>query len=215
MARTFAYRRQEVVNEEPGVDGFKDRWPALFQQKEINAEFQRLVALPLEQTFMTQLDSHSSQLITVVEFKGGATHAKMAGIMKTYDEGRSGDDAEMELQQLSMAVFVIRKEGEGLKEPPEDIGIVIEGVDGLHDLTSVASAWALLLGLIYALNLANLKPLRFTFEVFQKIFSNTRCLPKFRICLEAFRAHSKEMDWLFLLIEQKSSRFWKLNKVLN
>ncbi|MED6293308.1 hypothetical protein CHARACLAT_009292, partial [Characodon lateralis] len=169
----------------------------------INAEFQRLVALPVKQTLMTQLDSHSSQLIKVVQSKGGATRAKMPGIMKTYDEvedidihrecvlkglitflgedaqdlikeccgsKRSGDDAEMELKQLTMVVFVIRKEGEGLKEPPEDIGIVIEGVDVLHDLTSVASACALLLGLLYALNLAYPKPLRFTFEVFQKLF---------------------------------------------
>ena len=69
-----------------------------------------------------------------------------------------------------MAVFVIRKEGEGLLEPPVDIGIVIEGVEVLHELTSVASACALLLGLIYALNLAYPKPFRFTFEVLQKIF---------------------------------------------
>ncbi|KAM9752956.1 uncharacterized protein ACNS7B_009248 [Menidia menidia] len=86
MARTFAYRRQEVVNEEPGIEDFKDRWPALFQQKEINAEFQRLMALPLEQTFLAQLDRHSSQLIKVIQAKGGATRAKMAGIMRTYDE---------------------------------------------------------------------------------------------------------------------------------
>ncbi|MEQ2159084.1 hypothetical protein GOODEAATRI_018937 [Goodea atripinnis] len=119
---------------------------------------------------MTQLDSHLSQLIKVVRSKGGRTCAKMAGIIKTYDEGSSGDDAEMELKQLTMPVFVIQKEGEGLKEPPEVIGIVIEGVDGLHDLTSVASACALLLALIYALNLAYPKPLRFTFEDFQKIF---------------------------------------------
>ncbi|KAF3851753.1 hypothetical protein F7725_005108 [Dissostichus mawsoni] len=33
MAHTFAYRRQEVVNQEPGIKDFKDRWPALFQQK--------------------------------------------------------------------------------------------------------------------------------------------------------------------------------------
>ncbi|XP_043987061.1 uncharacterized protein LOC122839512 [Gambusia affinis] len=201
MARTFAYRRQEVVNEEPGIEDFKDRWPALFQQKEINAEFQRLMALSLEQTFLAQLDRHSSQLIKVIQAKGGATRAKMAGIMITYDEvedigirrecvlkglitflgedakylikeycGSSGDDAQMELKQLTMAVFVIRKEGEGLKEPPEDIGIVIVGVEVLQDLTSVASACALLLGLIYSLNLAYPKALRFTFEVFQKIF---------------------------------------------
>ncbi|XP_030595512.1 cadherin-23-like [Archocentrus centrarchus] len=65
--------------------------------------------------------------------------------------GSSGDDAQMELKQLTMAVFVIRKDGEGLKEAPEDIDIVIEGVQMLHDLTSVASACALLLGLIYVI----------------------------------------------------------------
>lgn len=69
-----------------------------------------------------------------------------------------------------MAVFVIRKEGEGLEEPPADIGIAIEGVQVLHELTSVASACAMLLGLIYAINLAYPKPFRFTFEVLQKIF---------------------------------------------
>ncbi|CAG5950786.1 unnamed protein product [Menidia menidia] len=52
----------------------------------INAEFQRLMALPLEQTFLAQLDRHSSQLIKVIQAKGGATRAKMAGIMRTYDE---------------------------------------------------------------------------------------------------------------------------------
>ncbi|KAG7220227.1 hypothetical protein INR49_018362 [Caranx melampygus] len=68
-----------------------------------------------------------------------------------------------------MAVFVIQKEGEGLQEPPEDTGIITEGVEVLHELTSVASACALLLGLNYALNLAYPKPLRFTFEVLQKV----------------------------------------------
>ncbi|XP_030597257.1 uncharacterized protein LOC115788393 isoform X2 [Archocentrus centrarchus] len=80
----FSY--QEVVNEEPGREDFKDRWPALFQQKEINAEFQRLMALPLEQTSLAQLDRHSSQLIEVIQAKGGATRAKMVGIMRSYDE---------------------------------------------------------------------------------------------------------------------------------
>uniref|UniRef100_A0A3Q2C765 Uncharacterized protein n=1 Tax=Cyprinodon variegatus TaxID=28743 RepID=A0A3Q2C765_CYPVA len=75
-----------------------------------------------------------------------------------------------ELKQITMAVFVIRKEGEGLKEPPEDIGIVIEGVEVLHDLTSVASACALLMGLIYSLNRAYPKALCFTFEMLQNIF---------------------------------------------
>ena len=79
------------------------------------------------------------------------------------------DDAPRELEQLTMAVFVIRKDGEGLQEPPEDIGIVIEGVPVLNELNSAASACALLLSFIFALNLAYPKPLCFTFEVLQKI----------------------------------------------
>uniref|UniRef100_A0A3Q2D2W4 PB1 domain-containing protein n=1 Tax=Cyprinodon variegatus TaxID=28743 RepID=A0A3Q2D2W4_CYPVA len=170
MARTFAYRRQEVVNEEPGIGDFKDRWPALFFFfSQINADFQRLMAVPLEQTFLAQLDRHSNQLIKVIQAKGGLQCSSF-NILFNSLQGSSGDDAQMELKQLTMAVFVIRKEEEGLKEPPEDIGIVIEGVEVLQDLTSVASACALLLGLIYSLNLAYPKALRFTFEVFQKIF---------------------------------------------
>ena len=79
------------------------------------------------------------------------------------------EDIQRDLEHLTVAVFVIRKDGEGLQEPPEDIGIVIKGMKVLHGLTSVASACALLLGLLYALNLAYPKPLHFTFEVLQKI----------------------------------------------
>ncbi|XP_041840820.1 uncharacterized protein LOC121639564 [Melanotaenia boesemani] len=201
MARTFAYRRQEVVNQEPRVKDFMERWPALFREKEINAEFQRLVALPLEQTFFAQLDKYSDQLIHVIQAKGGATREKTANIMQTLNQAddihlqrecvlkaliiflgedaddlireyidTDADDVQWDLERLTMAVFVIRKEGEGLQEPPADIGVVIEGVEVLHDLTSVASACALLLGLVYILNLAYPKPLRFTFEMFQKVF---------------------------------------------
>ncbi|XP_060776399.1 uncharacterized protein LOC132885891 isoform X2 [Neoarius graeffei] len=166
----------------------------------INAEFLRLMAVPLEEKFMAQLDLHSSQLIRVIRAKGGATRQKTADIMETLDKtddihlqrecvlkaliiflGEDADDlikeyvdsgarlAENDLEQLTMTVFVIWKEGEGVWEQPEDIGIVIEGVEVLNELTSVTSGCVLLLGLIYVLNLAYPKPLRFTFEVLQKI----------------------------------------------
>ncbi|XP_026046693.1 uncharacterized protein LOC113035371 isoform X2 [Astatotilapia calliptera] len=86
MANTFAYRRHEVVNQEPSIQELKDRWPALFTQKEINTEFQRLMAVPLEWKFMAQLDMHSSQLIKVIRAKGGATRQKIANIMDTLDQ---------------------------------------------------------------------------------------------------------------------------------
>ncbi|KAM7406560.1 hypothetical protein PAMP_000931 [Pampus punctatissimus] len=60
------------------------------------------------------------------------------GLIKEYlDCG--ADDVQRDLEQVTMAVFVIRKEGEGLQEPPEDIGIVIEGVELLIDKPDCAS----------------------------------------------------------------------------
>ncbi|KAI4882368.1 hypothetical protein NFI96_008891, partial [Prochilodus magdalenae] len=52
----------------------------------VNAEFQRLMAVPLKERFMAQLDLHSSQLIRVIRAKGGATHQKIADIMDTLDQ---------------------------------------------------------------------------------------------------------------------------------
>uniref|UniRef100_A0A8C1WHT1 Uncharacterized protein n=1 Tax=Cyprinus carpio TaxID=7962 RepID=A0A8C1WHT1_CYPCA len=72
------------------------------------------------------------------------------------------------MEQLTMAVYVIRKEG-GHHEPPADIGVIIESVKVLNELPSFTSACALLLGMIYIITLAYPKPLRCTFEVFQKV----------------------------------------------
>ena len=54
--------------------------------------------------------------------------------------------------------------------PPHDIGIVLEGVEVLNELPSVAHACAMLFGLIYALNLSYPGELKFTFDALQKVF---------------------------------------------
>lgn len=89
--------------------------------------------------------------------------------MKTATEVAEKDDAKRELQQCTMAVFVISEEEDPLK-PPCDIGIIIEGVKVLNELPSVAHGCALLFGLIYALNLSYPGELKHTFDALQKIF---------------------------------------------
>ncbi|KAJ4940453.1 hypothetical protein JOQ06_026756 [Pogonophryne albipinna] len=159
MAHTFAYRRQEVVNQEPRIKDFKDRWPALFQHKE---------TADIMDIFDQTEDIHLRRecvLRALIIFLGEDPDE----LIKEYLDSRT-DDLQKEMEELTMGVFVIRKEGEGLQEPPADIGIIIiEGVEVLNELPSVASACALLLGLLYALNIAYPKPLHFTFEVLQKI----------------------------------------------
>ncbi len=47
-----------------------------------------------------------------------------------------------------MGVYIILKEGALPDDDPQDIGVLIEGVEVLRDLSSIAQACALLFGLI-------------------------------------------------------------------
>ncbi|KAK7916163.1 hypothetical protein WMY93_011924 [Mugilogobius chulae] len=86
MARTFAYRRQEIVNTEPRICNLQDRWPALFEQQEINEEFQRLVARPLETKFFAQLDKYGPALMALARSKGGEMREKILPIIHNFDQ---------------------------------------------------------------------------------------------------------------------------------
>ncbi|CAL9695392.1 unnamed protein product [Knipowitschia caucasica] len=68
MAKTFSIRRQEVVNEEPPIRDFMDRWPALFDIKQINEEFKRITTINLEATFMGRLDRYLPKMMALFSF---------------------------------------------------------------------------------------------------------------------------------------------------
>ncbi|KAI5086565.1 sterile alpha motif domain-containing protein 3-like, partial [Silurus meridionalis] len=74
------------------------------------------------------------------------------------------------LKEMVISVFVIRCEGCEVDDEPADVGLILEGVTALEDLGNVSNGVALLIGLIYTLNLSYLKELRYTFEFLQKVF---------------------------------------------
>ncbi|KAM3621420.1 uncharacterized protein V6R79_010927 [Siganus canaliculatus] len=67
MGRTFALRRQEIVVKEPLVTEIESRWPALFSERQIGAEFTRLVSADLLKSFLSGLDQHLPRLIDMYE----------------------------------------------------------------------------------------------------------------------------------------------------
>ncbi|KAF7635557.1 hypothetical protein LDENG_00051700, partial [Lucifuga dentata] len=64
-----------------------------------------------------------------------------------------------------MGIYVINKEGGETGD--YDIGIYVEGIIILESIQSVAQACAMMLGVIYALNMAYPKELKYSYEFIQ------------------------------------------------
>lgn len=73
------------------------------------------------------------------------------------------------MEQTVLGIFSIKKEGAEPTDNLEDVGVIIEGVEVLHDLNDVGNALAILFGLMYSLDLSYPKNLKYTFEVLQKL----------------------------------------------
>uniref|UniRef100_A0AAV2KEM4 Uncharacterized protein n=1 Tax=Knipowitschia caucasica TaxID=637954 RepID=A0AAV2KEM4_KNICA len=147
---------------------------------------------------MAQLDN-STQLLKIIKKKGGIIKAKTASILQFLDQDADADlrrecvlksliiylgecledlikeytmsekdQAEQELESTTMAVFVLR-ENSSLLQQPKEIGIIIDGVEVLNELPSVAAGVMMLFGLCFALNMEHPQGFRFTFEALQKI----------------------------------------------
>ncbi|KAL6491361.1 hypothetical protein MHYP_G00017060 [Metynnis hypsauchen] len=78
--------------------------------------------------------------------------------------------AEQGIDETVLGIYVTKVEGAEAMDLPADTGVVLEGAVVLKDLGSVSLAFAMLLGLIYALNLRYPLKFRYTFEVLQKLF---------------------------------------------
>lgn len=100
---------------------------------------------------------------------------------------------------------MIRKDGADTVDKPEDVGVVIEGVELLRNLQSVAFGWAMLFGLIYTLNLSYPQEVKFTFEFFQKVLLNMdgkKLSPK----VQALKI--KMFHWAHQYSAGQLSQFW-------
>ena len=95
-------------------------------------------------------------------------------------------DAQTQMEKTNIGIYVNKHEGANAADPPENLGIIVEGVTVLKDLEDVASATALLFGVIYVPNLSYPSDLMYTFEFLQMVLmgiDNHRRLLKNKLCV--------------------------------
>ncbi|XP_061878094.1 uncharacterized protein LOC133630500 [Entelurus aequoreus] len=185
MARTYTV----------GVAEFKERWPALFEPFQINEELRRCTAVPLESTFMSQLDRYTPKLLELFSAKGGVTGQRIKNLLMELIQDPSASAVMKRDVTLRCLIEYTGESGQELISDycgtaettvhedlemknmsiyicrePNAVGIIIEGVPVLTHLGNLAKACCLLLGLTYALNLEYPSKLSKTFEVFQRLF---------------------------------------------
>ncbi|KAK7162485.1 hypothetical protein R3I93_006715 [Phoxinus phoxinus] len=71
MDSTFALRWKEIIHSEPPVCEILKKWPVLFMESQILAEFNRISGKNLRSQFYAALDTHSTRLFEIFRKKGG------------------------------------------------------------------------------------------------------------------------------------------------
>ncbi|KAK2850300.1 hypothetical protein Q7C36_009083 [Tachysurus vachellii] len=191
MDKTLSIRRHEVIKE-PLISDFKIRWPALFKTEEkICAEFERITTIPLASTFFSKLDGYSGKLMKIFANRGGVIGQKIKHLLvptiqcvikalcaylneeptRLFQQCFDTDNATAQeaIQETVMGIYITRLEGAEMEDSLGDVGVVLEGHKVLQNLCSVPYAAAMLMGLIYGLNLSYPPELRYTFEALQKL----------------------------------------------
>ncbi|XP_059921953.1 uncharacterized protein LOC132468243 isoform X3 [Gadus macrocephalus] len=112
MQTTFALRRQEIVQGDPLVKDFLERWPALQVQSQVCAEFHRITNVNLRNQFYCELDRHIPQLIELYRQKAART-GRVAGALRDilqYYETEDVQDINMKRTVALRALSVYLRE---------------------------------------------------------------------------------------------------------
>ncbi|XP_057210954.1 uncharacterized protein LOC130567073 [Triplophysa rosa] len=198
MDNTFSLRRKEVISEVPLVKDVKKRWPALFTQRQVAAEFRRIMAKDLGKAFFDGLDEYVPTFLQLYRERCSGDGA-LKCLVESLDADNSNQrrrevvllglphyvreqpskflknceplDEDDVVKGMDVGLLIVSEENPGDLLPKEiiDVAIVLEEQIVIDDLKDVSQGFAHLMGLLYVLNISYPKELKYTFEVVQKV----------------------------------------------
>ncbi|XP_059201647.1 uncharacterized protein LOC131981391 [Centropristis striata] len=191
MTSTFSLRRKEIVEDEPLVADIKQRWPALFSERQIEAEFARLTTVDLKGCLFAGLDKYLQRFIDIYRAKPGVVELKkllttlesdcsnqwkrtivlmglphyLKEVPSNFYKKVQATVAEEDMTRGMTVGILVVADG----DDTVGFAVVIKEEIILPSLSDFPTAVALLMGLFYALNIDYPKDIRYTFEVIQKV----------------------------------------------
>ncbi|KAL2092495.1 hypothetical protein ACEWY4_012293 [Coilia grayii] len=194
MNQTFSLRRREIVEAETPVATLKERWPALFTERQVFSEFNRIAATNLNDLFEA-LDRYTPRFVSIFKTKRGGVGETLnkqdvmalrtlvlrglpvllgddpSGFYNTCLDA-DGDDA---WAQVSFGLLTVIEDDGTPVGPnlihlePVSTGIIIEGSLIMDGFKSLPEALCILFGLSYALHLDYPKSMKNTLNFIQKV----------------------------------------------
>ncbi|KAL2084824.1 hypothetical protein ACEWY4_020342 [Coilia grayii] len=173
METTFSLRRKEIVQDQPLVSTIKQRWPGLFFEEEVCAEFFRINRIDLKSTFLTSLDNHTQGLLTM--YRAKARQGRWNNLYKLLEELDSQNTEALGPHTQAMKIGILEvtdSTNSGPHPTVVNVAVVLEEEVVMDNLGDFTNAFMMFFGLLYALNMEYPKDLRYTFEAVQKIILN-------------------------------------------
>ncbi|KAL6457295.1 hypothetical protein MHYP_G00342580 [Metynnis hypsauchen] len=172
MDQTFPLRRREIVEEGPPVKTLKERWPALFTERQVFAEFNRIATTNLQNNFFDAMDRYTPRFVTIFKSKKGTVGETLAEFVQQIDL-RDADSDEAWAQASAGVLTVISEDvplcPNHLHLDAVSTAIIVEGGIVMDNLENLPQAMCLLFGLSYALHLDYPKATKTTFNFIQRV----------------------------------------------
>ncbi|KAE8277692.1 hypothetical protein D5F01_LYC24297 [Larimichthys crocea] len=143
MEKTFAHWRHDVVQDMPFIAEFKSRWPALFMAHEFMSQLDHYsdkLATVLRKKggapgnkikkIMAVIDQYDS-----IETRRACSLQALALYLKEDPEelvkeyrSENPDETRRDLDETIIGIYVIKHPGADVDQLPEDVGIIVEGM---------------------------------------------------------------------------------------